>query len=49
MHEMSLAQALVDQVVELAEKDGCRQILSVEVSIGALSGVMREPLEFCFH
>ena len=48
MHEMSLAQALVDQVSELAEKDGCQRILSVEVSIGALSGVMREPLEFCF-
>ena len=48
MHEMSLAQALVDQVTELAEKDGCQKILSVDVSIGALSGVMRESLEFCF-
>jgi hydrogenase nickel incorporation protein HypA/HybF len=48
MHEMSLAQALVDQVTELAEKEGCRKILSVDVSIGALSGVMRESLEFCF-
>jgi len=48
MHEMSLAQALVDQVIELAEKDGCQKILSVDVSIGALSGVMRESLEFCF-
>ncbi len=48
MHEMSLAQALVDQVIELAEKDGCRKVLSVDVSIGALSGVMREALEFCF-
>ena len=48
MHEMSLAQALVDQVTELAEKDGCQRILSIDVSIGALSGVMRESLEFCF-
>jgi hydrogenase nickel incorporation protein HypA/HybF len=48
MHEMSLAQALVDQVIELAGKDGCQKILSVDVSIGALSGVMRESLEFCF-
>jgi len=45
---MALAQALVDQVIELAEKDGCRKILNVQVSIGALSGVMRESLEFCF-
>ena len=48
MHEMSLAQALVDQVTELAEQDGCQKVLSVDVSIGALSGVMRESLEFCF-
>ena len=48
MHEMSLAQALIDHVIELVEKDGCRNILSVDVSIGALSGVMREALEFCF-
>jgi len=48
MHEMSLAQALVDQVTELAQKEGSQKILSVDVSIGALSGVMRESLEFCF-
>jgi len=48
MHEMSLAQALIDQVTELAEKDGCRRVLSVDVSIGALSGVMPDSLEFCF-
>jgi hydrogenase nickel incorporation protein HypA/HybF len=48
MHEMALAQALVNQVIELAEKEGCRKILNVQVSIGALSGVMRESLEFCF-
>jgi hydrogenase nickel incorporation protein HypA/HybF len=48
MHEMALAQALVDQVTELAEKEGGRKVLCVDVSIGALSGVMRESLEFCF-
>jgi len=48
MHEMSLAQALVDKATELAQKDGCCKVLSLDVSIGALSGVMRESLEFCF-
>lgn len=48
MHELSLAQALVEQVIELAEKDGCQKILSIDVSIGALSGVMSESLAFCF-
>jgi hydrogenase nickel incorporation protein HypA/HybF len=48
MHELSLAQALVDQVTELAHQDGCSRILAVDVRIGALSGVMRDALEFCF-
>ncbi len=48
MHEMSLAQALVDQAVELVRLDGCSRVLGVDVRIGALSGVMRDALEFCF-
>lgn len=48
MHEMSLAQALVEQAAELARQDGCRRVLAVDVRIGSLSGVMRDALEFCF-
>lgn len=48
MHEMSLALALVDQAAELARQDGCSRVLAIDVSIGALSGVMRDALEFCF-
>jgi len=48
MHEMSLAQALVDRASELARQDGCKRILAIDVRIGALSGVMRDALEFCF-
>lgn len=48
MHEMSLAQALVDRAAELARRDGCQRILAIDVRIGVLSGVMRDALEFCF-
>jgi len=48
MHELSLAQALVEQASDLARRDGCSTILAVDVRIGALSGVMRDALEFCF-
>ncbi len=48
MHEMSLAQALVEHAAELAHQDGCNRVLAIDVRIGALSGVMRDALEFCF-
>lgn len=48
MHEMSLAQALVDRAEEIARQDGCRRVRAIEVRIGKLSGVMRDALEFCF-
>lgn len=48
MHELSLAMSLVDEVEEILRKEGAAKVLSVSVSIGTLSGVEREPFEFCF-
>lgn len=48
MHEFSLAQSLVEQVTELVAREGAKRVIRVEVSIGAMSGVMKEPFEFCF-
>jgi hydrogenase nickel incorporation protein HypA/HybF len=48
MHELSLAQALVDEVERIRIKEKAVGILSVTVVIGALSGVNREALEFVF-
>ena len=48
MHEMSLAQALVEQATEIARKEKSAKVLAIDVRIGALSGVMRDALEFCF-
>ena len=48
MHELSLASAMVEQLQAAALREGASRIVAVEVVVGALSGVEREPLEFCF-
>ncbi|MFH1487700.1 MAG: hydrogenase maturation nickel metallochaperone HypA [Pseudomonadota bacterium] len=48
MHEMSIAQSLVDILREEMEKNGARTLRSVRLSIGRLSAVVPDSLEFCF-
>ena len=48
MHELSMAQALVDQVEQIRAKENAREVVSITVDIGALSGVDREAFEFAF-
>ena len=46
MHEMSLTQG----IIEICEKHaGGRRVLSLDVEIGQLSGVVPEAVEFCFE
>ena len=46
MHELSIAQSVVDAVVERA--DG-RQVLRVRLQVGRLSGVFPDALRFSFE
>ena len=48
MHELSIAVNLVDAVARQAEREGSTRVRTVFVRIGALSGVVREALEFSF-
>lgn len=48
MHELSLAVSLVDEVESILKRENARKVLRVSVSIGELSGVEKEPFEFCF-
>jgi hydrogenase nickel incorporation protein HypA/HybF len=48
MHELAIAQALVEEVQRLAEQQRAEAVLAVAVSVGALSGVDREALAFAF-
>lgn len=48
MHELSLATSLVEQALAAMEQHKVRKIASLTVSVGAISGVDRGALEFCF-
>ena len=46
MHEMSIAQSIIDIVESEAEKAGVNRITELELEIGQLSGIEYEALEF---
>ncbi len=48
MHELSLAQDLVEKILAIIKRENVKKVLSITVSIGALSGVEQNPMEFCF-
>jgi hydrogenase nickel incorporation protein HypA/HybF len=48
MHELSIAESLVEQLTDLARREGAARVARVELRIGALSGVDPEALAFAF-
>jgi hydrogenase nickel incorporation protein HypA/HybF len=48
MHELSLAEAMADQLKALCRAEGAVAVLSVTVRIGALSGVDEEAFAWAF-
>lgn len=49
MHELSIAQNIVDLVLESLPADGNKKVLAVNIKVGEVSGVIPESLEFCFN
>ena len=49
MHELSIAHSLVESAVDAAEKAGARRVTRVHLRLGALSGVVRNALEFGYE
>ena len=49
MHELSLAQGLLGQVVNIAEEKRASKVNKVKVSIGAFSGVVVDSFIFGFE
>jgi len=47
MHEMSLAEGILQIVEDAAAKQGFKRVTEVRLEIGALSGVEVEALNFC--
>lgn len=49
MHELSLAQSLIDQLLGLAKEHHAGRITKVLVTLGPFSGVVRDSFEFGFN
>ena len=49
MHEMSLAESIVQIVEDTARKHGGTRVTSVRLEIGRLAGIEIEALRFCFE
>lgn len=48
MHELSIALSLIEAACEEAERQGDVRVDALHLRLGALSGVVREALEFSF-
>jgi hydrogenase nickel incorporation protein HypA/HybF len=49
MHELSLAQGILETILRRAQQDGFRKVNSVHLKVGRLAGVEIESLRFCFE
>lgn len=49
MHEMSLAESIVQIVEDTARQHGGTRVTSVRLEVGRLAGVEIEALRFCFE
>jgi hydrogenase nickel incorporation protein HypA/HybF len=49
MHELSIAQSIIDLAEEVAFKEQADSIKSIDIEIGTLSGVVMEALEFAME
>ena len=48
MHELSIAQSIVEIVEQYVPQDHQGEVQTVKLKVGELSGVVVESLEFCF-
>ena len=48
MHELSIAQSIVDIVLQHLPKEEGVTVRSVRLRLGAMAGVVPDSLEFCF-
>lgn len=48
MHEMSLAESMIELVEQTAHRENARRVKTVVLEIGRLAAVEAEALRFCF-
>ncbi len=49
MHELSIAQSIVEMAEEVAQREGAARVSAVNLKLGALSSVVEEALLFSFE
>ncbi|MGI8608828.1 MAG: hydrogenase maturation nickel metallochaperone HypA [Candidatus Dormibacteria bacterium] len=49
MHELSIAQSIVEMVDEVAHREGAARVATINLRLGALSSVVEEALQFSFE
>lgn len=48
MHEMSIAQSLLEIVLDECRRHGVKRVIRIKVQVGALAAVVPDALTFCF-
>lgn len=48
MHEMAIAEGILDIVVDYAARNQAQQVLRISLLLGEMAGVEEESLQFCF-
>lgn len=48
MHEMSIAQSILDIIIPIAQREGAERITAVNVVAGELRAIVPLQLTFCF-
>jgi hydrogenase nickel incorporation protein HypA/HybF len=49
MHELSIANSIIDLASEAASSAGATRVTAVHIRIGSLAGVAAESLTFCYE
>ena len=49
MHELSIAQSMIDLACEAATREGSNHVIKLRARIGLLSGVAKTALQFSFE
>ena len=48
MHELSIAQDIMDIVHQYVPENDCSTVKTVKIQVGTVAGIVSDSLEFCF-
>ena len=48
MHELSIALGMVDEITRIAQENNAKKVITVNLKIGKMSGIVTDSLKFAF-